>query len=73
MIYTFIEYDPENDTDAQEADLVRLVAECEFIVTNYGTMYPTEGVEVKWGGRGPQVHNEDGFDNWQNITGGYTR
>lgn len=73
MIYTFIEYDPEDTYESQDEALHVLLSQCEYIVTNYGTMYPSEGAKVNFGHRGPQVLNEDGFDWYYNIKGGYSK
>ena len=73
MIYSFVEYDPEDNYEDQEAGLKSLLTECEYIVTNYSTMYPAEGCTVRGGLRGPTLYNEDGFDWYYSIKGGYSR
>lgn len=67
--YEFIDRD-EYETD-EDNGLQRLLDECEFIVTEYGTMYPSEGCEVmllrNWVISSPT----GGYDSFYNVKGGY--
>ena len=81
MAYRFVKFEAkDNDNPKSEVEneiitlaLMLILEHCEFIVTDYGTMLPREGLVVADGHRGPMVRQGEGgeFDWWYHIAGGY--
>lgn len=54
-------------------ELSALIVSCDFVVTDYNTMYSTDELRLKIGHRGLQLYDVSNFmfDWYYNIIGGY--